>query len=62
VTIVATSTQQGGLTEDLGAVPISDSHWTSTAILPVSGKWTFTFDVRTTSIDEAPVSTVQNIG
>jgi hypothetical protein len=62
VAIVATSPQQGGLTEDLGSAPISDSHWTSTAVLPVSGKWTFTFTVRTTAIDEAPVSTVQNIG
>jgi hypothetical protein len=58
---VATSSQSGGLTQDIGAAPISDAHWTSTAVL-TPGKWTFTFDVRTTSIDEASVSTVQNIG
>jgi copper transport protein len=57
--IVATSS--GGLTQDLGVAPISDSHWTSTAVL-VPGKWTFSFTARTTAIDEATVTTVQNIG
>ncbi|HEY1485970.1 MAG TPA: CopD family protein, partial [Micromonosporaceae bacterium] len=59
LSIVATSTS--GLTQNLGVAPISDSHWTSTAVL-LPGKWTFAFTVRTTAIDEATVTTVQNIG
>jgi copper transport protein len=61
VTIVATSSQDGGLTQNVGATRLSDSHWTSTAVL-TPGKWTFTFTVRTTDIDEASVSTTENIG
>lgn len=60
MTIVATLPSRH-LSENLGASPITDSHWTSTAVLPVPGKWTFTFTVRTTAIDEASVSTVENI-
>jgi copper transport protein len=59
-TIVATLPSQN-LTVNLGASVITDSHATTTAILPVPGKWTFTFTLRTTDIDEATVSTSVNI-
>ncbi len=60
LTIVASL--PSGESENLGVSRISDSHWTSTAILPTPGLWTFTFTVQTSSIDAATVHTTQNIG
>ncbi len=60
LTVVATLPSQS-LTTDLGVTKVADSHWTSTAILPVSGVWTFTFTVQTSPTDAATVHTTQNI-
>jgi len=59
-TVVATLPSQN-LSENLGVSKITDTHATTTAVLPVPGEWTFTFTLQTTAIDEASVHTTVNI-
>jgi copper transport protein len=46
---------------DIQFLPLTEDHATGQVTLPVPGKWTFTFTVRTTEIDQATVNTEINI-
>jgi len=61
-TVRASAPAQGIEPIDASVLPLTPDHATATIGLPTAGRWTFTFTLRTTEIDQSTVTTEVDVG